>query len=95
LKPLLTRTPGRWLVTRRLICSVGRGGAGAGLLNTATGAVFPFGDSAERFGEWQHRFGRAELGRRKVSWCDREASQPKSLCANGKTESAQSPKNSY
>jgi hypothetical protein len=28
----------------------------------ATGAVFPFGDSAERFGEWQHRFGRAKIG---------------------------------
>jgi hypothetical protein len=27
-----------------------------------TEAVFPFGDSAERFGEWQHRFGHAEIG---------------------------------
>jgi hypothetical protein len=40
----------------------GCGGAGAGVLISATEAVFPFGDSAERFGEWQHRFGRAKIG---------------------------------
>ena len=27
-----------------------------------TKAMLPFGDSAKRFGEWQHRFGRAKIG---------------------------------
>ncbi len=34
---------------------------------SVTEAVFPFGDSAERFGEWQHRFGRAIVG---LAWIE-------------------------
>jgi hypothetical protein len=34
----------------------------ATLLTSATRAMFPFGDSAERFGELQHRFARAQIG---------------------------------
>ena len=51
---------------------------------SATGAVLRFGDSAERFGEWQHRFGHAIMGlAQSLLGVRLNARQPESLCTSG------------
>jgi hypothetical protein len=54
-------------------------------LISATGTVFPFGDSAERFGEWQHHFGRAIVGLAKVFGDGSNADSAKVFVLGGKS----------